>query len=307
MKQWDDLRYFLAVSRQRSLSGAARELGVNHATVFRRINSLEEDLGLALFARLPSGYVLTQGGEELLDYAERIEQEVFAFERRVTGSELHLRGTLRLTTVDTVVHYALMPHLRTFSERYPQILLEVVTDNRFFSLTKREADLAIRPTTRPEDNVVARKLLGVAVAVYGAREYLARHEAPGAPGDLRGHRIVRGDDSLSHLPAEAWMSRQVAEEQVVLRTNNLMNQLAAVRAGLGLTMLPCFMGDLEPELVRVLPPEPSLSGQIWLVYHPDLRHTARVRAFADFIVEAFQADRPLFEGERPREAAAGAA
>jgi DNA-binding transcriptional LysR family regulator len=307
MKQWDDVRFFLAVARRQTLSGAARDLGVNHATVYRRLNALEEDLGLTLFDRLPSGYALAQAGEELLELAERIEQEVHALERRVTGCGLHLSGTLRLTTVDTVLRGALIRHLAAFAESYPQIQLEVVTDNRFFSLTKREADLAIRPSKRPDENLVARRLTGIAVALYGSPHYLASQGPPRSLDDLRRHRIVRGDESLAHLPHEELLDRVVGADQVVLRTNNLLNQLAAARAGMGLTFAPCFLGDVDPDIVRALPPDPDLTGQLWLLFHPDLRHAVRVRTFADFIVEALKEDRPLFEGERPREASLDAA
>ncbi len=298
MFNWDDLRSFLAVARHGSLSGAARALGVNHSTVFRRLNGLEERLGVRLFERLPTGYVPTAAGEEMLATAARVEEEITALDRRLSGRDVRLTGSLRVTTTDTLALGLLPPHLARFRKAYPGIELELVTGNAFFSLSKREAVVALRPSRDPDEAMVGRRLSGIAVAVYGAAAYLARHGRPEAPGDLAaGHALVAGDASLAHLGAARWLRRHAPEAAVALRCNSWMSQLAAVRAGIGLGALPCFLADPDPELVRVLPPQEEMASELWLLTHPDLRHTARVRAFMDLLADSLRRERARLEGE----------
>ena len=293
---WDDLRSFLAIARAGSLQGAARTLGVNHSTVFRRLNALEARLGVRLFDRFPRGYALSAAGEHMLASAERVEEEILALERRLLGGDVRLAGTLRVTTTDTLAHALLGPHLRAFQAAYPAIELELITGNAFFDLSRREADVALRPSRHPGDAMVGRKLADIAVALYGARDYLAERGRPQSEAELAGHALITGDASLAHLPATRWLARHVAPGTTVLRCNSWLTQCAAARAGLGLVALPCFLGDRAPELVRVLPPEPSLAGELWLLTHPDLRRTARVRALMETLARGLRRERALLEG-----------
>jgi molybdate transport repressor ModE-like protein len=293
---WDDLRSFLAIAREGSLQGAARALGVNHSTVFRRLNALEATLGARLCERRPGGYALTPAGEDMRASAERVEDEVKGLERRLLGGDVRLSGSLRVTTTDTLALGLLGPHLRAFRRAYPGIELELVTSNAFFSLTRREADVAIRPSRQPGDAMVGRRLGEIAVAAYGARDYLAEHGAPAAPEDLARHALIAGDASLGHLPAMRWLARLAPERAMALRCNSWMSQLAAARAGLGLAALPCFLADPEPELIRVLPPQPALASELWLVTHPELRRSARVRAFTDSLATTLSRERARLAG-----------
>jgi DNA-binding transcriptional LysR family regulator len=293
---WNDLRSFLAIARQGSLQGAARTLGVNHSTVFRRLNALEARLGVRLFDRSPRGYALTVAGEHMLASAERVEDEILGLERRLLGGDVRLSGGLRVTTTDTLVHGLLGPHLRAFQAAYPAIELELITGNAFFDLSKREADVALRPSRHPGDAMVGRRLAGIAVALYGTRDYLAARSRPGSPAELAGHALIIGDASLGHLPATSWLAERTPAGAPVLRCNSWLSQFAAARAGLGLAALPCFLADPSPELVRVLPPEPALAGELWLLTHADLRRTARVRAFMETLARSLRRERPRLEG-----------
>jgi DNA-binding transcriptional LysR family regulator len=293
---WNELRSFLAIARQRSLQGAARALGVNHSTMFRRLNALEARLGVRLFDRAPRGYVLTAAGEQMLASAERVEDEILGLERRLLGGDVRLAGTLRVTTTDTLMHGLLGPHLRTFQEAYPAIELELITGNAFFDLSKREADVALRPSRQPGDAMVGRRLAAIAVALYGDRDYLAKRGRPARAAELAGHPLIMGDASLAHLSATRWLATHAPAAASVLRCNSWLSQCAAARAGLGLAALPCFLGDPTPELVRVLPPQPELAGELWLVTHPDLRRTARVRAFMEMLARGLRRERSLLEG-----------
>lgn len=294
---WTDLRYFAAVGRLGSLARAARELGVNHSTVFRRLNALESELGVRLFERLPTGYVLTAPGEEMLAAAGRIEEEIAALDRHISGRDHRLSGAIRVTTTDTLGLSFIQPYLFGFHQHYPGIQVELVISNEFFSLTKREADIAIRPTREPPEELVGRRLSDIAWAVYGSIDYFKGRRKPRTREDLTGHALVCGDDSLGTLPAARWLKHHGAQADVAYRTNSIMAQVSAVKAGFGLAVLPCFLADTEANLVRVLPPDADLTGQLWLLTHRDLRHTARIRAFMEFMADAVGHDRHLLEGK----------
>jgi DNA-binding transcriptional LysR family regulator len=294
---WNDLRGVLAIARAGSLQGAARALGVHPSTVFRRLNGLEAALGVRLFERLPGGYALTAAGEDMQVSAERMEQELQGLELRLLGGDVRLSGSLRVTTTDTLAEALLMPLLQSFRAAYPGIELELVTSNAFFNLSRREADVALRPGSRqPDEAMVGRRLAAIAVAVYGAGTYLGGRSPPASPADLAGHALISGDSSLAHLPAVRWLVEIAPADAVILRCNSWLAQRAAVRAGLGLAALPCFLADPDPELTRVLPPVPAIAGELWLLTHPGLRRTARVRAFMDHLAAAIRAKRAWLEG-----------
>jgi DNA-binding transcriptional LysR family regulator len=292
--EWDDLRYLLAVGRHGTLSAAARCLNVNHSTVFRRIGLIEERLGVRLFERHRDGYTPTLAGEEAVALAERLEGDVDELERRLAGRDTRLTGAVRVTTTDTLLLGALAPVFADFRSAHPAIMLEVIVDNRFLSLSKRDADVAIRPSSTPPDTLVGRRVSAIATAVYGARAYLKT--APPID-DLDAHAWIAPDDSLAELPSARWLRTRLKQAQIVFRTNTLMGMLAAARAGLGLAALPCLLGDAAGDLRRVLPPQGELATDLWLLVHRDLRHVARVRAFLDHADRELRRLHPLFDGQ----------
>ena len=287
---WADLRYFLAVARSGSLSGAARGLGVNHSTVFRRLRAFEARLGVRLFDRLPSGHVPTAAGDEMLASAELVEEEIAALERRVTGLDLRLGGTVRATTTDTLAFGFLRPHLAAFAKAYPGIAVELVVDNQFFNLSKRQADVAIRPAPDPPENLVGRRLGALAYALYGTHA---------GPRDAAAAPWVGLDDSLAHLPPSRWLRKHVAVASVVFRANTYVAVAEAIAAGVGIGFLPCFLGDADPSLARIGDPHEEFEGELWLLTHEDLKHVAQVHAFLDFMADAIGAERDRLEGRRP--------
>jgi len=317
--EWSDLRLVLAVARARGLAPAAEALGVHPSTVFRRLNALEQTLGVRLFERLPDGYVPTSAGEEMCAVAERMEADVDVLNRRLAGRDLRPSGTVRVTTTDTLVDL-LTPHFARFRRTHPEIELHVVVANRFFDLTRHDADVALRPVLSPPENLVGRRLATLASAIYAAESYLAAHTSTGHPagadhlpdayglashGDLAGHEWIGADESLAHLASSSWMRRSLPAPAVRYRVNTLVAALAAARAGLGLAVLPCFLADPERALRRVHPPLPELESALWLLTHPDLRRVARVRAVIDFMAEAIAGERGLLAG-RPAPGTKGA-
>jgi DNA-binding transcriptional LysR family regulator len=299
--EWDDLRYVLAVGRHGTLSAAARQLGVNHSTVFRRIGLIEERLGTRLFERHRDGYTPTPAGDEAVALAERLEGEVDGLERRLAGRDTRPSGTVRVTTTDTLLTKALGPLLAAFRSAYPDIELELVVENRFLSLSRRDADVAIRPTTAPPETLIGRNVCAIATAIYGSAAYLAG--AP-PPGDLVAHAWIAPDDSLAHLPSARWLRRTLPGVRPALRANTLLGMLAAAEAGLGLAALPCFLSDGTVGLRQVRPPLDELATDLWLLTHRDLRRVARVRAFMDFSDRELRRISSTFEGRSDRPARA---
>lgn len=292
---WDDLRLFLAVARAGSLSGAARELGVNHSTVFRRIGAFEGRIGVRLFDRPQGGgYTLTPAGEEMHDAALRIEDEVASLGRRLAGRDLRLGGTVRLTTVDMLALGLLPRHLAAFRTAYPGIEIEVVVSNEALSLTRREADVALRVADAPPEYLVGRRVGRLAFAVYGAAAVVQ----PGpADTDLRARDWI-GLDS-EHAPLARRFARFLPGVRPVYRANSVAAVIAAAKAGIGLAPLPCGLADTEPALRRVAPLPEDFALDLWMLTHEDLRTTARIRAFLDFLAEALARERDLLEGRRP--------
>jgi DNA-binding transcriptional LysR family regulator len=293
--EWDDLRYVLAVAGAGSLASAARRLGVNHTTVLRRVSAFEQRLGLRLFERLPTGYVLTPGGEELIAAARHIDEIVIELERKLTGRDLRPTGIVRVTTTDTLMGSILPGILAEFRAANPGIAIEVALSNLMFNLTKRDADVAIRPANDPPEVLIGRRIADIAFAIYGSPRYLAKQ---GRLDDLAAHQWVAPDDSLAGTSVAQWMRTELPDSEITLRADSLLGLRDAAQAGLGLAALPCFLGDTSVGLVRVHPPIDTMATALWILTHADLRHTARIRAFIEFAAEALGRHRDLFEGTK---------
>ncbi|PVA11527.1 LysR family transcriptional regulator [Pelagivirga sediminicola] len=280
LANWDDLRVFLAVARAGSLAGAARRLGVNHSTVFRRIAGLEETLDVRLFERLPTGYALTAAGEETLGIVERIEADVTTLDRTVTGQDLRLSGTVRITAIDMLAFGPLADHLGRFRDMYPGIELEIVVGNETLNLSRRETDIALRIGNTPPETLVGRRVGQLQFAIYGAADYCAAH--PGA--DLTQHDWI-GFDS-AHAPLTRQLDKLLPGMRPAVRSNSVACAVRLAKAGIGLAVLPCAVADLEPGLTRVAELPEAFGLDLWLLTHEDLRHTARIRAVLDFLTPA---------------------
>lgn len=275
-ENWEDWRFFLAVARHGSLSGAARHLGVNQSTVHRRIAHLEGAHEAQLFDRMPRGYALSPLGEAVLPAVERLEEEVLSIRRTVSGADASLRGTIRFTTVLELFE-CVAPALAAFCAQHPGIELDVSTSSRRLRLGRHEADVALRPGLAPtEPDVVGRRLRPSPLGVYAAASYLSERGAPTSLAELGGHDaiVVRERSLLEH-----------AKRAVVVDTK--MAQAAACRAGFGLADLPCFLGDRDPALRRLFVIEPG-DVHLWILVHVDLRRAARVRAFVDWLEAALE-------------------
>jgi DNA-binding transcriptional LysR family regulator len=291
---WDDLLYVLSVGRSGSLSGAARTLKVNHSTVFRRIGAIEEQLGVRLFDRRRDGYAPTAAGEAVIELAGRLDEDVVALERKLAGEDLRPSGTVRVTTTDTMIA-TVTPLCGKFRGLYPEICVELITGNEFLNLSRRDADVALRPSLTPPENLHGRRLSAIAFAVYGAPSYLA---AAGGADLSRAHQWIGLDDSLSHLSVHRWLADNVPKERIGFKASSFVAVTEAARSAMGLAILPCYLAESSGGLERIGDPLPELATDFWLLVHEDLRRTARVRAFMDFIAGEMTKLRPKMEGMR---------
>jgi DNA-binding transcriptional LysR family regulator len=294
MLSWDDFRYVMAIAQTRSLAGAADVLGVNHSTVFRRLGQIEERLGTRLFERSRSGYSLTPCAEEMVRLAERMEEDIRTFERQITGRDLRPSGELRITTNDTIVVHLLPNLLVGFRRAFPDITLDVVVANESLNLSKRDADVAIRATEKPPETLVGRRLANLGWAVHGPANLA---QVPfDAESAARAHDWVGFGANLAALPAAKWLAQRVPPERLVYKVNTVLGLAEAISAGVGIGLLPCFIGAATPGIVRLSAPDPAFDAGLWLLTHADLRHTARVRAFMDFAAEEIGKMRKRIEG-----------
>jgi DNA-binding transcriptional LysR family regulator len=292
MIDWDDVRYFLAVARGGSVRAAAGRLGVNHSTALRRIAQLEERLGTHMFEKLPSGYRLTAAGEEVLAFANQMEASSHQLETRVFGRDQSVRGLLRVTLAPTLATHLLMPDLADFALLHPDIEMEIVSSGELANLTNREADVAIRVVyDRKTLPLNAHGLKGPDLfsGVYMSRDRLAAWRA-GAPDPIRWIVI-----SIHGIPDWA-REGEVLTSGVPFRTTDGEAQIVAVRQGIGMTTLPCFVGDADPLLVRVPGTDLHMHGTLWLLTQGEARKTKRVRLFTEFVSRRLAAYAPLLAG-----------
>lgn len=287
---WEDVRSFLAIARARTLSGAARDLGVRQSTMSRRLDALETRAGARLLQRTPSGYQLTALGEAVLGNAERMEAEAIAVQRMVQGRDVALSGTVRLTTVEVIANLLIPQATVALHAKYPGITLDVLSESRSLNLSKREADLAIRMTRFEGQDLVSRRMAIAAGGLYANPDWLA---ACGGRPDA----VVTVLEDQAGQPEARWLAEQLPGARVALRTNSRDAQLAAVQAGVGAACLPCYLADGVPGVARVPGHDPAPSREVWLGVHGDLRHMPRVRAVIEALDAAFAKARGRFLGE----------
>lgn len=294
---WDDLRFFLAVARSGRLTAAARRLGADHATVSRRITSLEESLKAKLFERRPQGYALTGHGEQLLAKAESMETEALAIQSEIGGADMALSGTVRIGAPDGFGSTFLASRFAGLAKSYPGLELQLIAMPRLLSLSKREADVAITLAPPKEGKVVARKLCDYRLGLYAAQDYLDANPPITAAEDLFGHRIVGYIDDLIFTPELDYLDEVAKGLRAHIQSSSVLAQMNAVAAGAGIGVIHHFMAVDEPRLVPVLPESVSITRSFWLLVHADLKDVARVRAVVDFIVRESKANRALLMGE----------
>jgi DNA-binding transcriptional LysR family regulator len=276
---WSDLRVFLAIAREGTLGAAARTLGQTQPTMGRRLRALEAALGQRLFQRTTDGFLLTEEGSAMLEHVERIEQESLAIDRRLAARSQHLDGSLRITSSDWFGTHVLAPVLAEFARAQPRLTIELLTDARFFSLARREADLAFRIRPFDEPDVVSRRLMHVRYGVFGR----TGGERP-MPGDGRGAALITLEASFAGLPDDSWLQGMLPNARIAARSNSRDAQARLCAHGTGICVLPLALGDALAGVERIdLGAEPP-GRDTWVGYHRDLRRLSRLRALLDLVV-----------------------
>ncbi|MEO1037001.1 MAG: LysR family transcriptional regulator [Pseudomonadota bacterium] len=280
---WDDIRFFLAIAQSRSLAQAAESLEVNQSTVSRRIAALERSLDTALFDRAPnSSWVLSMAGEQILGAAEQMRDNAQQIGRDVLKNARELSGTIKVTCGDAGMQAMLVQTIAGFSKRYPGIELSIVVSNEPLDLATREADVAIRVTPAPPPNVVGKRICTLGLGVYASPELAERYRA--GDRDLPVIVNMAGTDGRSD-----WISRYLPDHTTTHSCNSLPGKVEAALQGIGATAIPVAIGEETPGLQRLFTYKPDPEPGLWVLSHVDLRSTARVRAFRDYLVEKLSA------------------
>ena len=284
---WDDARVFLAVCRESTPRGAARVLGVDQATVGRRVSALEKTLEATLFLRTSEGYALTAVGEAALLAVEKMEHSALELQRRIQGLDDRLTGTVRVTTTDSMAIDFLIPSIARLHERHPDVRVQLDASTQLLSLSKREADIAVRNTRPDNPDLIARRIARWPVGLFASQDYVNAHGVPAPGSAFEGHDLVVYQPYLQGNKELTLVSEPVGRGRIVSSLSSGLLVRRAIAAGIGLGEIPVYMGERDG-LVRLWPERTRpLPYDVWLVTHADLRHTARVRAVIDEIVEGF--------------------
>ncbi len=283
---WSDLQYILAVANNGSLAAAARALKVNHSTVQRRVTSFEALQQVTVFDRRPDGYKLTLEGQQLLEAARAVEQAVWGLERKISGTDLKLEGTIRLTTTDTLLHTVVGKPLALFHRKYPDIVMDVSVTNSILSLTRRDADVAIRPAQSKPGPLVGDYLGDLHFAIYASAGYLRDRPRP----SLAGLDWLAPGDALATSVPGRWLRRAVPKARIVMKADSLLALGCAAQLGIGAAMLPTFLGDQLDGIERVDVAYEKFSNGLWIVTHADLANAVRIHTFMTFMSDAIKQD-----------------
>ena len=286
MLDWNDLRYFLAVAREGSTLAGARTLGTSQTTVARRIAALEEVLGIRLFEKRQAGYVLTPAGQELLDKARRVEVSAEAFTEAASARTRDLTGSVRITSEEIYALSLISPLLRDLHDLHPEIMVELDTSSGLRDLGAGEADIALRSSSSEQPAGLVGRRLGVDDwTLYCSRDYAERHGRPTSIKELKRHAIVGGGGAKLWEHYQAWLRSMDLEDRVAMHHASSTGLLSAIRSGFGVAVLPCVVGDADPDLIRCIPPRDGHGRVLWLLTHERVRHEPRIRTVIDFLYE----------------------
>ena len=285
---WDDTRIFLAITRAPSARAAARSLGIDQATVGRRLNALEAELGTRLFLRARDGYLLTAAGEAALAAARRMESAALHLRTQVEGQDDEPRGLVRVTCTDSIAVDLLLPAIARLQQRWPQIRVDLQVSAQLLSLAHRQADIAFRNVRPDTPDLVVRRVASWPVGLFASAAYLERFGQPLPEDELRGHHLVAYAPYLENASCLTLAGVPARQGRIAAAVPSSLMVRKAVAAGIGVGEMPLWMGEREG-LVRLWPDRRRAHDyDVWMVMHPDLQRTAKVRAAAEFLLEAVQ-------------------
>lgn len=288
--EWGKIRSFLAVSRLGSLSAAARELGVSQPTLSREIQALELSTHLNLFRRTTQGLQLTDAGQALVEAAGKMSAAADQFSRQASGLSVELSGEVRISVNEIVGIYLLPPAIAAFRIQHPGVQIDIVISNRVSSLSKREADIALRMFRPTQPDLVARRLPDMELGFYAHRDYIKKHGDPKNIEDFKTHTIIGFDEEMGFIDGAAALGYHFVRDNFALRTDHLLAQLSLMRAGAGINSTHVGLAKHWPELVRVLQWVPLPALEFWCVTHSDVQYNSRIREVMQFLTKWFSED-----------------
>lgn len=291
-----DIQVFLAVAQSGSLVTASYKLSVNHSTAFRWLKRLEEQVGHKLFDRSNNHYVLSETGHAIFPIAENIASEITALSMMADCLDNQLIGEVKVTSADAMVLGYLPRIIKSFYEHYPGLTINLSSDNNFINLSKREADIAIRPTHSLTGNMIGRKAASMVFGLYASPDYIEEYGLPNINDKGKGHRLCDYDNSLSHLYAAKWIRDNMSNADVAIKLTSTVSLTQFAKAGIGIAAIPCFLANADSGLVKVVAFNNDIASDIWVLTHPDLRHSPKIRAVRDFIFDEIQKDEQYFSG-----------
>lgn len=281
---WNSLKVFLTIARCGSLSGAANELGVNHSTIFRRLNAFEKKIGGKLFERINNRYELTALGHELLDFAQNIENSFDSIDRHIVGKDFHPKGTVKITAPNNIAYRYLPRYICEFNVKYPEIKIELLVSNQDFNMSNRQADIAVRATPSPPGHLIGRKVSTFNWSVFGSKKYKGKFGLPNNIKELNSHSLISAAGALCRLPAFVWLDKHFAN-QVITRCDDLTAMSYLVESGQGLACLPDDQS--RHELIKLFNIHECKPSDLWLLTHPDLRNVERIKLVMQHLTDAF--------------------
>jgi DNA-binding transcriptional LysR family regulator len=293
---WDLCKTFVAVADNHSLAAAARQLRSSHPTVGRKVAALERQLGTRLFARSDQGLSLTAQGRRFREHVDAMSAAALRAEAAVSATGRQARGVVKLSIGATLAAHWLMPRMKNFLREHDHLQIEIVTHPFPASVRRREADVVLRPVDAGEENLVGRRIGRLGTGFYASRDYAGRRKLPERRDEWRGHSIIGFADRASNAELARWSDSITRHGTVVMRCSSQGDMLAAVRAGLGISALSCFVAAAHPDLVRVAPQKLTSVADLWLLAHPDLVDLPAVRAVIGLVTECARADRALLRG-----------
>jgi DNA-binding transcriptional LysR family regulator len=287
---WNSLKVFLAIARRGSLSGAANDLSVNHSTIFRRLNTFEDEIGAKLFERINNRYELTSMGHELLGLAQNIESSMDSIDRHIVGKDIQPKGIVKITAPNNIAYRYLPRYIADFNLIYPEIEIELLVNNQELNMSNRQADIAVRATPSPPEHLIGRQVATLNWSVFGSSRYEEQFALPKNILELHNHRLISATGTLARLSAFTWLDKHFAT-QVVTRSDDLTAMSYLAEAGQGLALLPDDQS--RPDLIKVFTVQESLSSHLWLLTHPDLRNVERIKLVMQYLTQALSREWPM--------------
>jgi DNA-binding transcriptional LysR family regulator len=287
---WNSLKVFLAIAENGSLSAAADKLGVNHSTIFRRLNAFEEEVGGRVFERINNRYVLNPMGEEMLELAQNISTSFDDIERHIVGKDFHPKGTVKITAPTNIAYRFLPRYLAEFNKLYPDIDIELLASNQELNMSNRQADIAVRATNSPPEHLVGRQVCTLKWSVYGSQSYADKNGFPTGIEELKNHALIGGSGAMKNLPAFIWLEKHLPE-QIQSRCDELMVMSSFAEAGQALAFMPS--DQQRAGIQKIFTFDPGKTSDLWLLTHPDLRNVERIKLVMQHLAKAFSAEKSL--------------